>query len=116
MNSKKQIILKILNLYRIIPSWILLQLLPAHRKIMIFDEMEHWNHIKALNKTSHFNMFSELMVTLPEYRSLLEFRCGSGIIKYIIKILFPPLNSLYIWCDNIGPRLFIQHEIGRAHV
>ena len=109
MNSKKQIILRIMNLYRIIPSWILLQLLPIHKKSMIYDEMEYWNSIKELNKTSHFDMFSEMMVTLPEYRSLLEFRCGSGIIKYIIKFLFPPLNSLYIWCDDIGPRLFIQH-------
>lgn len=101
--------MKILNLYRILPSWGLLQLLPGHRKSIIFDEMEHWNRIKELNETNHFGMFSEMMVTLPEYRSLLEFRCGSGLIKYIIKFLFPPLNSLYIYCDNIGPRLFIQH-------
>ena len=109
MKNKKFIIRTFFNLYRILPGWILLQFVSSERKNIIFEEMEHWSRIKNLGFDRHFDIFSELMVTLPEYRSLLEYRCGSGIVKYALRALFPPMSTLYIVSDDIGPRLFIQH-------
>lgn len=96
MNNKKFIIRTIFNLYRILPGWILLQFVSSERKNIIFEEMEHWCRIKNLEYNCHFYMFSELMVTLPEYRSLLEYRCGAGLVKYALSFLFPPMATLYM--------------------
>ena len=32
-----------------------------------------------------------------------------GGYRLLLKLLFPPLDSLFIACQKIGPRLFIQH-------
>lgn len=109
MNNIKNRLRRILNYYRIIPGWLLLQTVKQERKQIIFDEMEHWNKIRQFGNTGHFDMFSDLMVMLPEYRNLLQFRSGSGIIKLLLQFLFPPMDTLYICTDDIGPRLFIQH-------
>lgn len=106
--SKKRKILQILNLWRLIPAWVAVNLLKSEKKQLVFDEMEYWNECTQIKCTSYFDMFSILLLLFREYRSLLCYRCGGGIC-YAVKILFPPMETLYINCRDIGPRLFIQH-------
>jgi len=109
MKSKKKLAKTVFNLFRILPGWGSLLLLPAEKKALIFEEMDLWNRIRKLENSSHFGMFSELMVSVPEYRNLVQFRAGSGAVKLLLQFLFPPMETLYICTDDIGPRLFIQH-------
>lgn len=76
---------------------------------MILDELEHWNKCAQLHTKGHFNMITVLLVELKEYRNLLAFRFFGRGDRFIFKRLFRPMEILYIYCRDIGPRLFIQH-------
>ena len=59
-----------------------------------------------------FVLFGLLMLCHKEYRNLLCYRLKSSrkyIGYFITKFLFPNLETLYITCPSIGPRLYIQH-------
>ncbi len=105
--NKKVRILQTINLFRLIPIWIIINMQSVDRRKLIFEEIEHWNKCVQLNLKGKFNIFSVLILKLKEYRSLLYYRCGGG--KILIKIFFPPMESLYINTREIGPRFFIQH-------
>lgn len=70
--------------------------------------MVHWNKCAKVNEKRKFDIFSCRMLRLKEYRTLIEYRAGGGY-RLLLKLLFPPLDSLFIACQKIGPRLFIQH-------
>lgn len=50
---------------------------------------------------------SNLILTYKKYHNLLVFRLGGR--RYLIKFLFPPMETLYINEEEIGRCLFIQH-------
>lgn len=106
--NKKARILQFLNLYRLLPGYFIVCTMPRQRRELIFDEMMHWNKCAKVNEKRKFNIFSCLMLRLKEYRTLIEYRAGGGY-RLLLKLLFPPLDSLFIACQKIGPRLFIQH-------
>lgn len=106
--KRKDRFLQVLNAYRIFPAWLLVLSLPKEKKELIFDEMMHWNKCAQINEKKKFNSFSCLMLHLKEYRTLLQYRV-KGVRRFLLKLLFPPLDSLYIACQNIGLRLYIQH-------
>lgn len=105
--NKKVRMLQIVNIFRLIPIWIIVNMQTLDKRNLIFEEMEYWNKCAQLNIKGRFNIFSVLMIKLKEYRSLLYYRCGGG--KILIKIFFPLMESLYINTREIGPRFFIQH-------
>ena len=106
MNSKFRV-LQIFNLFRLIPVWLIICAQSKKKKEIIFDEIEYWNKCAQLGCNGKFNIFSLLLIKLKDYRSLLYYRCGGG--RILIKVLFPPMESLYINTKEIGPRFFIQH-------
>lgn len=77
--TKKKRIIQILNLYRLIPAWIILWIQPETQRKLILDEMEHWNRCAQRFAKSHFDMMSVLLIELKEYRSLYAFRMRGGI-------------------------------------
>lgn len=97
----------ILNLYRLVPAWICVNSLSSCRKDMLIEEMNYWGKCTRRDENG-FNLFSNLILTYKEYRNLLIFRVG-GVRKYIIKFMFPPMETLYINTKEIGRCLFIQH-------
>lgn len=95
----------ILNIPRILPVWVvykILRLIKAEVR-KIDADVNAWKEWKSVNSLPFFHLF----VQFPEFRNVVYYRIG--IIKYLIKWLYPPLNSLYIWCPNIGGGLMIQH-------
>ena len=55
----------------------------------------------------YINRFIRLMTDYPEYRTLFYHRLG--IAGKLLSILCRPMPTLYIYTDDIGPGMFIQH-------
>ena len=104
--SKKMRMLQILNLWRLIPAYLIV--CASNNKAIIFEEIQHWKKCTRRTEKARFNIFSSLMMELKEYRTLLQYRLG-GTSKLLLKMLFPGMDTLYINTPEIGPRLFIQH-------
>lgn len=111
MNTKKEVLKILFNLYRLVPGWLFLQFENSEKKSVIYDEIIYWNHILRWKNNRMFVLFSRLMLEIPEFRNLIYFRLGFGFPKLLLQFLFPPLQSLCIWPTELGPRLFIQHGI-----
>ena len=105
--SKKMRMLQILNLWRLIPAYLIV--CASNNKAIIFEEIQHWKKCTRRTEKARFDVFSSLMMELKEYRTLLQYRLGGGYIKLLLKMLFPGMDTLYINTPEIGPRLFIQH-------
>ena len=104
--SKKMKMLQILNLWRLIPAYLIV--CASNNKSIIFEEIQHWKKCTGRTEKAGFDIFSSLMLELKEYRTLLQYRLG-GYSKLLLKMLFPGMDTLYINTPEIGPRLFIQH-------
>lgn len=104
--SKKMRMWQILNLWRLIPAYLIV--CASNNKAIIFEEIQHWKKCTRRTEKARFNIFSSLMMELKEYRTLLQYRLG-GTSKLLLKMLFPGMDTLYINTPEIGPRLFIQH-------
>ena len=66
--------------------------------------------MQSESKKKQFDLFSGLMLELKEFRNLLLNRLyRGGLRRYILRTLFPPMDTLYINTRNIGHRLYIQH-------
>ena len=105
--SKKMRMLQILNLWRLIPAYLIV--CASNNKAIIFEEIQHWKKCTRRTEKARFDIFSSLMLELKEYRTLLQYRLGGGYSKLLLKMLFPGMDTLYINTPEIGPRLFIQH-------
>ena len=105
--SKKMRMLQILNLWRLIPAYLIVYV--SDNKAIIFEEILHWKKCTRRTEKAGFDIFSSLMLELKEYRTLLQYRLGGGYSKLLLKMLFPGMDTLYINTPEIGPRLFIQH-------
>ena len=58
-----------------------------------------------------FCSFCLLLIDKKEFRNLVIYRLRSGgyIGSIIFRFLFPPMDTLFITCSNIGKGLYIQH-------
>lgn len=76
---------------------------------LINEDLEHWKEIlnyQGDNKT----VIKRLIKEKPEYRNLLYYRLGGiRVLSRIFQYFYKPLPTLYIWTQNIGGGLFIQH-------
>lgn len=107
--TKKMRILQILNLWRLLPAYLCVYSSSKKVKDIIFDELMHWKKCDQRKEQLRFDVFSALMLTRKEYRTLLQYRLKRGVQKCIVKLLFPGMETLYINTPEVGPRLYIQH-------
>ena len=76
---------------------------------LLQKDIARWEKIIGLNKSRYYN-FAYLMAQYKEFRNLVIYRSSKKIIgRRIIKLVYPPLNTLYIEAKEIGGGLFIQH-------
>ena len=106
----------ILSTLRLIPHIIYMKYHP-HRKIIELD-LERWAKerqschkvcVKPGTAWGGIFTFIQLMTYYPEYRNLFYHRLG-----WIAKIFHPlcrPMPTLFIYTEDIGPGLFIQHGV-----
>ena len=80
--SKKMRMLQILNLWRLIPAYLIVCV--SNNKAIIFEEIQHWKKCTRRTEKSGFDIFSSLMLELKEYRTLLQYRLG-GVQQIIAK-------------------------------
>lgn len=104
--SKKQ-------LFRIfINSWRLVFVVFAYRfcseKEKIDKAISAWNAVKKLPLKGE-KAIAYYLLFYKEFRNLFLHRIRRSCLVGIIKILFPPMETLYLACENIGSGLFIQH-------
>lgn len=101
INKLKKIAL-IISSIRLIPHIIFFKT-SGNRKTIEY-EINRWLEITQKDKRLGF---VQLMTYLPEFRNLFYKRIG--IYSFLIKWLCPPMNTLFIRTNDIGPGLFIRH-------
>lgn len=74
--SKKMRMLQILNLWRLIPAYLVV--CASNNKTIIFEEIQHWKKCTRRTEKARFDIFSSLMLELKEYRTLLQYRLGGA--------------------------------------
>ena len=103
----------VLNYPRTLPVY-LCALCSKQRKLIEMD-IARWNSINRIE----FNMFESInwyMTYQKEFRNLIQHRlknpsrtCVAMIHFAIARMLWKPLESLYIYTEDIGGGLYIQH-------
>lgn len=81
----------------------------SKNKALIDEDISHWREILKWHGNDKY-VFKRLLKEKHEFRNLLYYRLGGiRIISHLLRILLPPLPTLYIWTPSIGGGLFIQH-------
>lgn len=109
MKSAAKTVLLSLSALRLAPH-IAVLLLSANRGVIEAD-LARWGEqfygAPPRTPRARIVLFVTLMTAYPEYRNVFYLR--SGMPGKLFSFLCPPLSSLYLWTENIGPGLFIQH-------
>lgn len=113
MSNTLRRLFAIINYLRTLPIY--LCVLCSRQKNLIKMDIARWNEIDQIK----FNMFESLnwyMTYKKEFRNLLFHRLKNpscsfmAMIHFIVaRILWKPLESLYIYTKDIGGGLYIQH-------
>ena len=104
-------ILVLINLWRIAPFYYFCMHSKHKEKAKKDLDTWKWKHTNLRN-ISKFSAFSWLVMNTKEFRNVMLNRLHRNKISFIIsKILFRPLESLYINMppENIGGGLYFQH-------
>ena len=110
MENKGKRLLAIINYFRTFP--VFLCVLSSKQKHLIKKDVERWNQINQIN----FGLFESLnwyLTYKKEFRNLLlnrfKYPSKSYIHFIVARILWKPLETLYIYTKQIGGGLYIQH-------
>jgi serine O-acetyltransferase len=91
---------------RLLPHVLLLYVLPAKKDLR--QDIQRWAENYGFERTgSTLWRFVWLMTFFPEFRNLFYRRAGRG--GRLFYVLAPPMDTLFLATENIGPGLFIQH-------
>ena len=71
-------------------------------------DLKRWKEIFELKGTDRQALL-RLLTTEKAFRSLYIYRLKKRLYRGWVRLLFPPLDTLYIMTANIGGGLFIQH-------
>ena len=111
--GKLKKILAIFNYPRMFPVY--LCVLCSKQKKLIEEDIARWNEIDQID-VGLFQSLNWHLTYKKEFRNLLVHRLkkpsytAAGLIHSLIaRILWKPLESLYIYTDEIGGGLYIQH-------
>ena len=109
MKKVAQKIYLIINMWRIIPVWLLIAV--SKNKEIIKQEIDRWCSYYYPNYNNGIFKVASLLLRYKEYRNVLlyRFQRESWIKAFVLKRLFPPLDSLYINTEIIGEKFFIHH-------
>lgn len=71
-------------------------------------DLKRWKEVLGMEGSDE-RVLCNLLATDKAFRSLYIYRLKNRLYRNWIKLLYPPLDSLYITTPNIGGGLFIQH-------
>ena len=110
MPSRGKRLLAIINYWRTLPVY--LCVLASRQKHLIKADVARWNQIDGVG----FGLFESLnwyLTYKKEFRNLLQHRFkhpSRSIFAFAVaRILWKPMESLYIYTKEIGGGLYIQH-------
>ena len=117
--SKLRLLYTAANYIRTFPVYLSVLTSP-HREIIEKDFNRWWKicsgMMDPISVKTRFKALNWLLLYKPEYRSLLLHRLRrnpktiASVIQFVVtRILWKPLESLYIETEDIGGGLFIQH-------
>lgn len=108
----KKLFYTVANLFRTIPTLLVLLSLNKNARGIIRREFCYWAKLTRMPGQG-LGAFSMLLSQFKEYRNLLHQRIrtvGGGKLRAgFVKLLYPEVKSLFILTQNIGECLFIQH-------
>lgn len=76
-------------------------------KDIIRADINRWSEVLHWNGTDKENL-KKLLYYKQEFRNLFYYRLKSKYVR-ILSLIAKPMSTLFIWTENIGPGLFIQH-------
>jgi serine O-acetyltransferase len=101
-------VIQIMNAPMLIPFIV------STKKEVILVDVRRW--AKIVNLSGNYDLVNllYLLYRYPEFRTLYYYRIKKGnfiglIFMHIIKAFYKECPSLFLYCDNIGSGLFIQH-------
>lgn len=113
MSDVNRKLLAMINYPRTFPVY-LCALCSKQRKLIEMD-IARWNEVDGI-KMGMFQSLNWYLTYKKEFRNLLLHRLKKpsytllGLMHYVIaRILWKPMESLYIYTDDIGGGLYIQH-------
>ncbi|GAB34661.1 putative acetyltransferase [Gordonia otitidis NBRC 100426] len=82
-------------------------------------EVERWVKCSAsrdLESLSCSKRFALLVLRYPEFRALVRYRLRKlpPLVRLAMRLAWPAPKTLFIYCSEIGPGLFIQHGFATA--
>lgn len=103
------VIYLILTLFKLLPHVILFS--TSSNRQTIEKDLERYALKKLTSASDLYKNFVRIMAQNPEFRNLFYYRLKMkpGPLNYIIKFLYPPMNTLFIYAPDIGPGLWILH-------
>lgn len=75
---------------------------------LVQKDLARWGTIYTISGNDR-NVAATLLWDYPEFRNLLIYRHPAGLWKYWFRLLYKPMDTLYILANHIGGGLFIQH-------
>lgn len=113
MASSRKRLLAVLNYPRTLPVY--LCILCSKQKDLIKADVARWNEIEQMD-FSLFESVNWYLTYRKEFRNLLQHRFKhpsytlSSLFHFVVaRILWKPLETLYIYTKDIGGGLYIQH-------
>ena len=77
--------------------------------VILSKDLKRWKLVYKLN-CSDRKALAYLLWEKKEFRNLFIYRNQKRVLfRYLIKIIYPPMDTLYIETPDIGGGLFIQH-------
>lgn len=111
----RQFLIRIFFTGRIIlmAPFLILFFLTTEKSIIISD-VKRWSRMVGLNNNSDLVNLLQLLSKDMAFRNLYYYRIKKGnllaeILAPFYMIFYKELKTLYIYCNNCGPGLFIQH-------
>lgn len=98
----------VLNQFRILPAWAVVRSSKSYP--VIRQDLQRWKELDKLPMGDYAAM-GYLLILKKEYRNLVIYRLKetSRLASMVFRLLFRPVETLYINTRNIGPGLYIQH-------
>ena len=95
--------------------------LNSGKKDVILKDIRRWQHEISISdpsilEKSTFQMMNWLLMRCKEFRNLIQHRLkrdpipAKGLLFYAVaRMLWKPLDSLFLWTEEIGGGFYIQH-------
>ncbi len=103
-----------LNFWRVFPIWLMIICSSSKTRKDILLEIRYWEKCLKMSEKSDFFLLGRLLIEYREYRNLIQHRLrwlpSGGYLKFFTaKVLFSPMETLYLSTREIGVPIYIQH-------